>query len=631
MLLNMKIFSLKSSFKYEVLPWLFLTCPFFVALYYWLFVDILTNLHFFILLLSLTPTSSFYLKVCLAKTFKRLSYKNIQPWDMRHVIDELPDAVIVRDGKDNIINSNSQARQMLAYDENTLSNLNLNDLDVDCYLRRHPHLNLDINLGQTVTYSTHFRDNHNKKIPVEVSTRNAVIGEKSLYIDVIRDVTERVKEAEKLSASKAELERARNKLESKMQVRSLELEQQIRNRKRAEQDIHEIRHLLSSLVDSMPSLIITIDKNYCVMQWNKRAEELVHLTEQEVVGKNLFHVLPDLYDHIVKASASLNDNTSAHIEKITAALKNKTLIVDMIIYSLQSPAPEGWVVRLDDVTEKVKLEETLVQTEKMLSLGGLAAGMAHEINNPLGGILQSSQNILRRLDLERSRNHEIASTLGVSLENVIKYLEKQRIIGFIEGIQKSGKRAANIVNDMLSFARPTRGDAMMMSLNNSLDASIRLAQSDYNQTKQLDFKKVQVIREFNHENIEVMAQKNQLEQVFLNLLINAAQAMTGPMQTEDPRIIVRLFKENMSAVIEFIDNGPGMDESVKRRIFEPFFTTKEEGSGTGLGLSVSYFIITEQMNGSMEVDTAVGRGTRFIIRLPLNSSIAKLTLKDNFT
>ncbi|MCX5880754.1 MAG: ATP-binding protein, partial [Deltaproteobacteria bacterium] len=135
-----------------------------------------------------------------------------------------------------------------------------------------------------------------------------------------------------------------------------------------------------------------------------------------------------------------------------------------------------------------------------------------------------------------------------------------------------------------------------------------------------DFRSIDIVREYTHDLPLVFCTPSEIEQVILNLLRNAAQAMTGlEPAKKPPRITLRLFREGNTACIEVIDNGPGMDERTRKRVFEPFFTTKDVGIGTGLGLSVSYFIVTSNHGGTLSVVSSPEDGTRFIIQLPIDS------------
>jgi signal transduction histidine kinase len=217
-------------------------------------------------------------------------------------------------------------------------------------------------------------------------------------------------------------------------------------------------------------------------------------------------------------------------------------------------------------------------------------------------------------------NREVAETLGVELEKVRSYLQERGIFRFIEGIQESGRRATGIVNDMLAFSRRSKAELAPTRVNEMLDVVIRLAGSDYDLKKNYDFRQIQIIRDYDPELDWIYCDRTEIEQVLLNLVKNAAQAMSSGVKSKSQRIVLRTRKMDDQAYIEVEDSGPGMDEETRRRVFEPFFTTKMAGVGTGLGLSVSYFIITEQHRGDIQVSSSPGQGTCFTIRLPIGAS-----------
>jgi signal transduction histidine kinase len=257
----------------------------------------------------------------------------------------------------------------------------------------------------------------------------------------------------------------------------------------------------------------------------------------------------------------------------------------------------------------------------MLSVGGLAAGMAHEINNPLSGMLQSAQNILRRVDPHLSRNREVADECGTDLARIGCYLEKRGILRFIEGIRLSGERASTTVADMLNFSRRSDSRIVPTRLEELLEKTVALAAHDYDLRKKYDFREIRIERAYEDGLPEVACMPTEIEQVLLNLLRNASQAFrSAGALTAPPRIVLRLRRDGRYVRIEVEDNGPGMDEETRKRVFEPFFTTKAVGVGTGLGLSVSYFIITSHHGGTMSVETAPGRGACFILSLPIDAS-----------
>ncbi|KAF0234405.1 MAG: Signal transduction histidine kinase nitrogen specific [Desulfovibrionaceae bacterium] len=293
---------------------------------------------------------------------------------------------------------------------------------------------------------------------------------------------------------------------------------------------------------------------------------------------------------------------------------------DVMIYPLISNGVEGVVVRVDDVTHRVHMEEMMVQSEKMVSVGGLAAGMAHEINNPLSGILQSAQVLISHLSPDAPANRAAAEASGCTMENIRAYADKRQIPEFLEAIRESGVRAARIVSNMLEFSRKSHSTRTPEQVNDLMDKAVELALSDYDLKKQYDFKRMHIERQYDPHLPEVPCTRTEIEQVFLNLLKNAAHAMAQtPDSAAPPGIIVRTSVEGNWLRIEVEDNGPGMPESVRKRVFEPFFTTKPVGEGTGLGLSVSYFIIVTNHGGRFDVQSEPGKGARFILWLPLGN------------
>ncbi len=272
--------------------------------------------------------------------------------------------------------------------------------------------------------------------------------------------------------------------------------------------------------------------------------------------------------------------------------------------------------------EKSRLEEMMVQSEKMVSIGGLAAGMAHEINNPLAGILQNSQVIQNRLKKGLPANKKAADEIGVSLDDLQTYMEKREIYKMIESVLDAGKRAAAIVTNMLSFSRKSTSGFMPENLGDLLDKTLELAASDYNLKKRFDFKKIEIQRDYMSNLPLVSCKASEIQQVFFNILSNGAQAMMFWENEFKPWFKLKISSQNGSVKIELSDNGPGMKENTMKRVFEPFFTTKTVGEGTGLGLAVSYFIITENHHGSIEVHSKPAKGTTFIIQLPIRSETA---------
>lgn len=275
-----------------------------------------------------------------------------------------------------------------------------------------------------------------------------------------------------------------------------------------------------------------------------------------------------------------------------------------------------------DITDRKQMEEIMVQNEKMLSVGGLAAGMAHEINNPLAGMIQTAEVMGNRLRAQSKilANEKAALELGTSMETIEAFMDARGIYRMLTAIKESGKRVAEIVSNMLSFAR--KSDAVVLShdIGQLLDKTLELATTDYDLKKNYDFKKIQIKREYDPDLPPVPCESAKIQQVLLNVFRNGAQAMQTA-GVENPTFTIRtsLDRTRDKVCMEIRDNGPGMDEHEQKRIFEPFYTSKPVGLGTGLGLSVSYFIIVENHNGEMRVESRPGQGANFFILLPVST------------
>ncbi len=395
--------------------------------------------------------------------------------------------------------------------------------------------------------------------------------------------------------------------------------QDITDQKLAEEEIRRLRNLLSNIVDSMPSVLIGVDTKGCVTHWNHHAERKTGLSIDQVKNKKLNEIKSFFDQHIDLLNNALDKREPQIKQKIQVLNKGQQQYHDIMVYPLMADDLEGAVIRIDDVTERVRMEEIMVQTEKMMSVGGLAAGMAHEINNPLGGILQAIQNIQRRLSTEFAKNSEIAQELGISLDSIHLYIKEREIFKFIDDIKKAGTRASKIVANMLQFSRQSHSQKELTDIHELLDHTIELAASDYDLKKNFDFRHIIITRDFDFNLPAISIIYTEIEQVILNLLKNAAQAMSERVVKESPTITIRTKQIDQMLQIDIEDIGPGMTDDIRKRIFEPFFTTKEVGEGTGLGLSVSYMIIANNHNGNMLVESSPGKGSKFIILLPLTT------------
>lgn len=359
---------------------------------------------------------------------------------------------------------------------------------------------------------------------------------------------------------------------------------------------------------------------------NSRTVELLGYTADEIrttdfltfVHPNDRQIVADRHIRRTRGETDIPDTYSIRIvQKDTTVLTVQLNVVR--VEWRDEPAVLGFA---RDITEQKRLEELMIQNEKMLSVGGLAAGMAHEINNPLAGMVQTANVMLDRLTkTEMVANQRAAEEVGCKVEQIKAYMDKRDIPRMIEGVNESGHRLAELVDNMLSFARKSERQVSSHALTELIDKTLELAATDYDLKKQYDFRKIEIKKAYADQLPPIPCEGAKIQQVVLNILNNGAQAMQAAA-TKQPRFIIRLDMDTERDMIclKIEDNGPGMDAEVRKKVFEPFFTTKRGGQGTGLGFSVSYFIIAENHKGEMSVESTPGAGTTFIIRLPLESS-----------
>ena len=388
-------------------------------------------------------------------------------------------------------------------------------------------------------------------------------------------------------------------------------------------EIRRANTYISNIINSMPSVLIGVDQDLVITQWNSEAERLSEIPYKQAVGQPLKEIVPSLaryFPHIRAAMKTREIRTLNHEMRHTGEM---ITYEDMTFYPLVSNGIDGAVIRIDDVTEKVQLEEMMIQNEKMLSVGGLAAGMAHEINNPLAGIVQTIHVLEERLDDDAhlSGNTRAAESVGTTMATITDYMKERDIFRMIDTIKESASRVADIVLNMLSFSRKADSSVSSHYLEDLFEKTLELAATDYDLKKKYDFKNIMIKKEYSPDKYLVPCEATKIQQVFLNILRNGAQAMESA-DTPEPCFTIQTGYDEFRrmAFLSIRDNGPGMEEDVRKRVFEPFYTTKPVGRGTGLGLSVSYFIITENHSGDMTVETTSGNGSQFTVYLPADNN-----------
>ncbi|WP_243438821.1 PocR ligand-binding domain-containing protein [Fundidesulfovibrio soli] len=396
----------------------------------------------------------------------------------------------------------------------------------------------------------------------------------------------------------------------------------ISDRRQAQEAMLREKAFSEAVMDSIPGLLYVYDDQGRLVRWNRKHSELTGYSDEELARMTLFDWYKDDPEEIANITAAVARIPVDGYSEAEGNLQCKDGSKRLFLFTAVPLTMEGknYFTGIGiDITERKRMNELMVQTEKMMSIGGLAAGMAHEINNPLSAILQSAQVLRMRLFSETSANIAAAEATGCAMAPLRDYLEKRSIPRMLEGIEEAGRRAARIVAHMLEFSRKAESSKSPVPVGELFAKAVEFCSNDYDLKKKYDFRKISIHTDIEEGLPPVPCTSTQIEQVLMNLLRNAAQAMNAARENgREPRIDLRAHREGDGVVLEVADNGPGMPEAVRKRVFEPFFTTKGTGEGTGLGLSVSYFIIVDNHKGSIEVDSAPGAGTRFAIRLPLH-------------
>lgn len=376
---------------------------------------------------------------------------------------------------------------------------------------------------------------------------------------------------------------------------------------------------LHAILEALPWAIVTIDGAGRVTFINDKAAGLAGTTAEAAHGTTVEMLPPALSRYAPMLRASLLSGTAQPAIRNEEYIDGRIRHLEAASYPLHvsdKDSGKAAFLRIEDVTDRVALEDMMVQSEKMVSVGALAAGMAHEINNPLGAILQGVQNLRRRLTADLPANVNATMQAGLTMEQLRTYVETRQISMLLDGIREAGERAGRIVSHMLTFSRRSQGLHRPAHIGPLIDKALELVETDYDLLKAYDFRQIEVTRDEDPDLPPINCSSSEIEQVILNLLKNAAHAVSVRKDDTPPRIRITTRSEDNGIRLEIADNGPGMTAEQRRRAFEPFFTTRDVGMGTGLGLSICYFIITTKHRGTITIDTAPESGVQFTIRLP---------------
>ncbi|NTU42916.1 MAG: PAS domain-containing protein, partial [Nitrospirales bacterium] len=348
----------------------------------------------------------------------------------------------------------------------------------------------------------------------------------------------------------------------------------------ANRELLYLKEFSENIIESAPIGIATVDSLLKVRYWNRGMETVTAIGRQEAMDMSLVLLLPWIPSQLLlkKGEGRGTVQTPGH----------QTFTVTISPFKDSSGyMAGGYVVILEEISERRRMEEQLLQSAKMASIGRLTAGISHEVGNPLASISSLVQELA---SLDMSSPEDRAFT-GASLKEINSHIE----------------RIARIVRSLGDFARVSTSEKVPIAISEVLDRAVSLVKYDRR------FKNVSFTTEIGQTPL-VRVNPDQIQQVFLNLILNSLDVMPGGGQID-----VSVRPAGAFVEIRVRDTGPGIDEEVKDRIFDPFFSTKPLGKGTGLGLSICYGIVRDH-NGTITVRSRKGEGAEFTIRLPVETN-----------
>jgi two-component system, NtrC family, sensor kinase len=350
------------------------------------------------------------------------------------------------------------------------------------------------------------------------------------------------------------------------------------------QFIEDLKKQWLETIDALPDPFMIVDQNYKIQKANRAMAEASGSTVKNIVGKTCYKVFANRSApcESCQMKRSYHDQPSQPYELHQENNKKWYEVVSKGMTSSENGHEKKVVLQLyRDRTETRQLQQQVAHQEKLASLGQLAGGFAHEINNPIGGILVFSQMLLREVDPSTSHYQDIKE------------------------IESAAKRCKTIVEGMLDFSRkrPIARKLTLTNYHETIESAVKFAFIDKSQAKNID-----IAMDLKARHFEGLSDSSRLMQVFINLLTNARQAIK-----KSGSILVTTANSGNEAnhqriVITIADNGCGIEKANLKKIFDPFFTTKEPGQGTGLGLSIVHGIV-QDLGGTIEATSTVGVGT----------------------
>jgi two-component system NtrC family sensor kinase len=346
---------------------------------------------------------------------------------------------------------------------------------------------------------------------------------------------------------------------------------------------------LRVIIESIPQGVAVSDLNGKILQVNNAVLQLHGYSRQELIGRSAFIFIAK-EDH-ARAMDSLKKTFetghSGTLEYTFTKKDGSTFPAQLSAAVIKDGAGKliGFVAVTEDISDRKKMEEQLILTERLASIGQLVAGMAHELNNPLTGVIGFSEMLLEK-DLPEDIKEDLVT------------------------INREARRAANVVKGLLIFTREQGTEKVLVDINSIIQGVLQLR--SYEQRA----RNIKVDTRFASDLPKVMCNVTQLRQVFINIIINAEQVMVGAHGMGKLTIATERVGDKVRASIT--DDGPGISPDNMKKLFTPFFTTRGVGKGTGLGLSICHGIVTEH-GGKLYADSKLGKGATFVVELPISN------------
>jgi len=403
--------------------------------------------------------------------------------------------------------------------------------------------------------------------------------------------------------------------------------------KQTEAALQQANAQKEQLLAAIPSILIGVNGNNIITHWNAPAAAVFQIDVLAAMGLPLSELPWDwakVKPQLEACRAGVQPINLHDVRYTRSDGKEGFLKISITPYADSEAQSAGLLLLAEDITERKILESQLAQAQKLQAVGHLAAGIAHEINTPtqyIGdnvGFLQVSLGRLQTVFaqyqqlLEAGKTQTLSPELLAEVEDAarqarVDYLLQELPLAAAEAMNGVA-RVTDIVKAMKEFSHPGVEEAAAININQAIQSTITVARTEWKYVANLD-------TDFDPDLPPVLCLPGEFNQVILNILINASQAIAevvGDGSAGKGVITVTTRRDGNWAEIRISDTGPGIPNEIKPRIFDPFFTTKEVGRGTGQGLAISHAVIVEKHRGSITVESALGSGSTFIIRLPIN-------------